>query len=161
MKIQKILCGIICGILLYHTICFAETPVLSEEPGNAQTAFTYTVEKPLFTVTIPTQIPLSTDLMITSNYMQIRPEQTVVVRIIDGMDENGEVKLYRKDQETELSTFLTLDEQNISSDTIIAKFQTNTDNLLNPIKCSSIKGIKPQTVNAQYTRNITFEIGIE
>ena len=141
---------------------------LNSDGATATVPVRYTVDNTEFIIRIPAELTPGTqdsEFTVTADRMNLRPDESVIVSITEGCDENGRVVLTRQGdiniQPATLTTSLTISEVAVSADNnIVGIFRDGADstaNLLDSVKMSS-PVIDENTKAGDYVGTIEFKV---
>ena len=130
--------------------------------GSKDTSLTYSVSAD-YIVTIPEQVTLDEEIVISSSKANTEPNMAVKVRI-SNLTENGEAELARtNDAEYKITVAVKQNDAGITNNTVVAQFEDVTTE----IKAAAISFDSPVAVNGgdikagAYTGSLIFTVSYE
>lgn len=155
-------------LMVFSTSIGVNAAELNSDGETVSVPVKYTVNNTEFIVRIPAELTPDTqdsEFMVTADRMNLRPDESVIVSITEGCDEDGQVVLTRQgdisDHPATLTTTLTINEEAISTDNnIVGIFKdgnNSTANLLGAVKMS-LPVINENTKAGDYVGTIEFKI---
>ena len=105
---KKILVLLLSVLMIFSYSVTVKAATLTTDGETVKVPVKYTVDNTEFIITVPAQLMLDSrdvSFTITAQGMNLRPDETVLVSISDGCDQNGGVELVRQnDKQSKPST---------------------------------------------------------
>ena len=165
---KKILCILLTILLVMTLRTTINAGSLTKDGDSVSVPVKYTVDNTEFIITIPAEITVGnveTSFEITAEKMNLRPDEEVIVKIVDGCDANGEVTLVRQQEDMEnapvLTTKFTQNTKSIAeNDYVVGKFVDSADGKVNVLGAVSMSPpvVDENTKAGDYIGTIQFEV---
>lgn len=165
---KKIFMILLTMLMVFSTSIGVNAAELSSDGASANVPVKYTVDNTEFIIRIPAELSPDTEdveFSITADRMNLRPDESVVVFVTGGCNDNGQVILSRQgdssDKPATLITTLMVNGASISgNNNIVAMFRdgdNSTENLLGNVKMSALV-IDENTRAGDYIGIVEFKV---
>lgn len=145
---KKVLVVLLSILMIFSYSVNVKAATLTSDGESVQVPVKYTVDNTEYLITIPAQITLDSrdiSFTVTSQGMNLRPDEMVVVSISNGCNQSGGVELVRQNDRqstpSTLYTYLTIGGKNIAQNNFeVAKFMdgdNSTQNILGAVVMSA------------------------
>lgn len=169
--IKKIIFSLLTAAFIFVITEPISAATLNASGQSASAQVRYNVDNTAFVVDIPAIIDAGeseTSFRITAQSMNLKPQQSVEVRIAKGCDENGKVVLTRQGDTSKnintLTTTLFVKGKNIAdNDMMVAQFKdsdTATENLCGDVVLSALS-VNKDTRAGEYIGNLEFVLQLK
>lgn len=167
---EKLMVFFSCILLLTVGVSNAFASELTDNNASGTTQFEYEANTVGFSVSVPAVITVGNsaqNISISSGYMNLKPDQQVLVTISDGIDKDGNIVLNReKGNNAEaradiLTTKLYINNEQVNVGTVIGEFHDQSTPTINnkpAMVLSAINGADSQTLAGTYKSSVTFKI---
>lgn len=165
---KKILCVLLTILLVMTIRTTVNAETLTKDGDSVEVPVKYTVDNTEFIITIPEEITVGneeTSFCISADKMNLRPDEEVIVKIVEGCDVNGDVVLVRQQENMQnapvLTTRFTQNGKSISeNDYIVGKFIDSDDSKTNILGAVSMSPpvVDENTKAGDYIGTIQFEV---
>lgn len=165
---KKIFMVLLTMLMVFSTSVGVNAAELSSDGASVNVPVKYTVDNTEFVIRIPAEISpdmIDREFSITADRMNLRPDESVIVSVTGGCDENGVVILKRQgdnsDKPSILTTSLMINGVSIAdNNNIVAMFRdgdNSTENLLGNVKMSALV-IDENTKSGDYIGTVEFKV---
>ena len=165
---KKVLVVLLSILMIFSYSVTVKAATLTSDGDSVQVPVKYTVDNTQFLITIPAQITLDSrdvSFTVTSQGMNLRPDEMVVVSISSGCNQSGAVELVRQNDRqstpSTLYTYLTIGGRNIAQNNFeVARFMdgdNSTQNILGAVVMSA-PVINEDTKAGDYCGTIEFSV---
>lgn len=145
---KKVLVVLLSILMIFSYSVTVNAATLTSDGDSVQVPVKYTVDNTEFLITIPAHITLDSrdiSFTVTSQGMNLRPDEMVVVSISSGCNQSGGVELVRQNDRqstpSTLYTYLTIGGKNVAQNNFeVAKFMDGdncTQNILGAVVMSA------------------------
>ena len=165
---KKILCVLLTVLMVMTFRTTINAGTLTKDGESVEVPVKYTVNNTEYIITIPAEIIVGneeTSFVISAEKMNLRPDEEVIVKIVEGCDANGDVTLVRQqanlDNAPVLITKFTQNSKNIAeNDYIVGKFVDGADSKVNILGEVSMSPpvVDENTKAGDYIGTIQFEL---
>ena len=165
---KKVLVVLLSILMIFSYSVSVKAATLNSDGDSVNVPVKYTVDNTEFLITIPAQLTLASrdvSFTVTSQRMNLRPDESVIVRITKGCNESGGVELVRQNDKqsrpSTLYTYLTINGKNIASNNYeVARFvdgDNSTTNTLGKVVMSA-PVVTEDTKAGDYCGTIEFSV---
>ena len=165
---KNILCVLLTVLLVMAFRITIKAATLTKDGDSVEVPVKYTVDNTEYIITIPAEITVGneeTSFMVTAEKMNLRPDEEVIVKIVSGCNDNGEVTLTRQQEDLENAPVLTtkFTQNTISiaaNDYVVARFVDSADSKVNTLGAvsMSVPVVDENTKAGDYIGTIQFEV---
>lgn len=165
---KKVLVVLLSILMIFSYSVTVKAATLTSDGESVEVPVKYTVNNTEFLITIPAQITLDSrdiSFTVTSQGMNLRPDEMVVVSISKGCNQSGAVELVRQNDRqstpSTLYTYLTIGGKNIAQNNFeVARFidgDNSTKNTLGAVVMSA-PVINEDTKAGDYCGTLEFSV---